>query len=89
MRRARSLLWVCAVSGSSSHVAVLTHRAAKLKTLVTLDLPDIKVTKNSFFQSLLLVLVLIGTYRRRYDTSYYFVFEIFFFFCVTTVFQLM
>lgn len=79
MRRARSLLWVCAVSGSSSHVAVLTHRAAKLKTLVTLDLPDIKVTENCFFQSLLLVLVLIGTYRRRYDTVYYFVFEIFFF----------
>ncbi|KAJ8722073.1 hypothetical protein PYW08_004475 [Mythimna loreyi] len=44
LRRARSLLWVSAGGASDSHVAVLTHRAAKLKTLVTLDLPDTKVT---------------------------------------------
>ncbi|XP_050558884.1 rho guanine nucleotide exchange factor 10-like protein isoform X1 [Spodoptera frugiperda] len=48
LRRARSLLWVSAGGASDSHVAVLTHRAAKLKTLVTLDLPDTKVTSMEF-----------------------------------------
>ncbi|GBP36966.1 Rho guanine nucleotide exchange factor 10 [Eumeta japonica] len=47
-RRARSLLWVCTADGGASHVAVLTHRAAKLKTLVTLDLPDTKVTSMEY-----------------------------------------
>ncbi|KAG6443755.1 rho guanine nucleotide exchange factor 10 isoform X3 [Manduca sexta] len=44
MRRARALVWVCAAGPAHSHVAVLTHRAAALKTLVTLDLPDTKVS---------------------------------------------
>ncbi|XP_050680854.1 rho guanine nucleotide exchange factor 10-like protein [Leptidea sinapis] len=43
-RRARSVLWVSSNGAAGSHVAVLTHRAASLKTLVTLDLPDIRVT---------------------------------------------
>ncbi|CAG9102317.1 unnamed protein product [Plutella xylostella] len=60
MRRARSLLWVCATSGASSHVAVLTHRAAKLKTLVTLDLPDTKVTSMEYAKGLRQVTTLCG-----------------------------
>ncbi|VVC87730.1 unnamed protein product [Leptidea sinapis] len=34
-RRARSVLWVSSNGAAGSHVAVLTHRAASLKTLVT------------------------------------------------------
>lgn len=59
-RRARSLLWVCAASNTNSHVAVLTHRAAKLKTLVTLDLPDTKVTSMEYAKGLRQVTTLCG-----------------------------
>ncbi|KAI5644275.1 rho guanine nucleotide exchange factor 10-like protein isoform X1 [Phthorimaea operculella] len=60
MRRARSLLWVCAVGNTDSHVAVLTHRAAKLKTLVTLDLPDTKVTSMEYAKGVRQVTTLSG-----------------------------
>nr|XP_032517033.1 rho guanine nucleotide exchange factor 10 isoform X5 [Danaus plexippus plexippus] len=58
-RRSRALLWVCA-GGADSHVAVLTHRAAKLKTLVTLDLPDTKVTSMEYAKGLQNVTTLCG-----------------------------
>ncbi|XP_028171126.1 rho guanine nucleotide exchange factor 10 isoform X4 [Ostrinia furnacalis] len=60
MRRARSLLWVCAAGAAASHVAVLAHRAAKLKTLVTLDLPDTKVTSMEYAKGLRQVTTLCG-----------------------------
>ncbi|XP_028042768.1 rho guanine nucleotide exchange factor 10-like isoform X2 [Bombyx mandarina] len=60
LRRARSLLWVCAGGAALSHVAVLTHRAAKLKTLVTLDLPDTKVTSMEFAKGIRQVTTLCG-----------------------------
>ncbi|KOB73965.1 Rho guanine nucleotide exchange factor 10 [Operophtera brumata] len=59
MRRARSLVWVCA-GGADSHVAVLTHRATKLKTLVTLDLPDTKVTSMEYAKGIRQVTTLCG-----------------------------
>ncbi|CAH0751444.1 unnamed protein product [Diatraea saccharalis] len=59
-RRARSLLWVCAGGGNDSHVAVLAHRAAKLKTLVTLDLPATKVTSMEYAKGLRQVTTLCG-----------------------------
>ncbi|XP_041978978.1 rho guanine nucleotide exchange factor 10 isoform X3 [Aricia agestis] len=59
VRRARSLLWVCA-GGIDSHVAVMTHRAAALKTLVTLDLPDTKVTSMEYAKGLQQVTTLSG-----------------------------
>ncbi|CAH2048637.1 unnamed protein product, partial [Iphiclides podalirius] len=59
-RRARSLLWVCAGGAEHSHVAVLTHRAAKLKTLVTLDLPDTKVTSMEYSKGIRQVTTLCG-----------------------------
>ncbi|CAH2096215.1 unnamed protein product [Euphydryas editha] len=59
-RRARSLLWLCAAGGAGSHVAVLTHRAANLKTLVTLDLPDIKVTSMEYAKGVRQVNTLCG-----------------------------
>ncbi|XP_045516638.1 rho guanine nucleotide exchange factor 10-like protein isoform X4 [Pieris brassicae] len=59
-RRARSLLWVCAGGGSDSHVAVLTHRAATLKTLVTLDLPDIRVSSIEYAKGVRQVTTLCG-----------------------------
>ncbi|XP_063383963.1 rho guanine nucleotide exchange factor 10 isoform X2 [Cydia fagiglandana] len=61
MRRARSLLWVCAAgSAPDSHVAVLTHRAAKLKTLVTLQLLDTKVTSMEYAKGIRQVTTLCG-----------------------------
>ncbi|XP_064072660.1 rho guanine nucleotide exchange factor 10 isoform X4 [Vanessa tameamea] len=60
MRRARSLLWLCTAGNGGSHVAVLTHRAAKLKTLVTLDLPDTKVTSMEYAKGLRQVNTLCG-----------------------------
>ncbi|XP_026327745.1 rho guanine nucleotide exchange factor 10 isoform X2 [Hyposmocoma kahamanoa] len=60
MRRARSLLWLCAAGSGDSHVAVLTHRAAKLKTLVTLDLPDTKVTSMEYAKGVRQVTTLCG-----------------------------
>ncbi|XP_049873835.1 rho guanine nucleotide exchange factor 10 isoform X2 [Pectinophora gossypiella] len=59
-RRARSLLWVCAAGAADSHVAVLTHRAAHLKTLVTLDLPDTKVTTMEYSKGVRQVTTLCG-----------------------------
>ncbi|XP_047510952.1 rho guanine nucleotide exchange factor 10-like protein isoform X4 [Pieris napi] len=59
-RRARSLLWVCAGGGSDSHVSVLTHRAATLKTLVTLDLPDIRVSSIEYAKGVRQVTTLCG-----------------------------
>ncbi|XP_073955810.1 rho guanine nucleotide exchange factor 10 isoform X3 [Choristoneura fumiferana] len=61
MRRARSLLWLCtAGAGGDSHVAVLTHRAAKLKTLVTLQLIDTKVTSIEYAKGTRQVTTLCG-----------------------------
>ncbi|XP_047991743.1 rho guanine nucleotide exchange factor 10 isoform X2 [Leguminivora glycinivorella] len=61
MRRARSLLWICAAgSAPDSHVAVLTHRAAKLKTLVTLQLLDTKVTSMEYAKGIRQVTTLCG-----------------------------
>ncbi|CAK1580250.1 unnamed protein product [Parnassius mnemosyne] len=68
-RRARSLLWVCAGGAAGaggaggaphSHVAVLAHRAATLKTLVTLDLPDTKVNSMEYAKGLRQVTTLCG-----------------------------
>ncbi|CAG5046123.1 unnamed protein product [Parnassius apollo] len=69
-RRARSLLWVCAggaggaggaAGGAAhSHVAVLAHRAATLKTLVTLDLPDTKVNSMEYAKGVRQVTTLCG-----------------------------
>ncbi|XP_022128927.2 rho guanine nucleotide exchange factor 10-like protein isoform X4 [Pieris rapae] len=59
-RRARSLLWVCAGGGSDSHVSVLIHRAATLKTLVTLDLPDIRVSSIEYAKGVRQVTTLCG-----------------------------
>ncbi|XP_059048470.1 rho guanine nucleotide exchange factor 10 isoform X1 [Achroia grisella] len=59
-RRSRALLWVSAGGAADSHVAVLTHRAAKLKTLVTLDLPDTKVTSIEYGKGLRQVTTLCG-----------------------------
>lgn len=60
LRRARSLLWVSAAGSTDSHVAVLTHRAAKLKTLVTLDLPDTKITSMEYARGVKQVTTLCG-----------------------------
>lgn len=59
-RRARSLLWVGATSGAHSHISVLTHRAANLKTLLTLDLPDTKVTSMEYAKGIRQVTTLCG-----------------------------
>ncbi|CAB3221955.1 unnamed protein product [Arctia plantaginis] len=60
LRRARSLLWVSAAGATDSHVTVLTHRAAKLKTLVTLDLPDTKITSMEYARGVRQVTTLCG-----------------------------
>ncbi|CAH0669572.1 unnamed protein product [Chilo suppressalis] len=59
-RRSRSLLWVCAGGGNDSQVAVLAHRAAKLKTLVTLHLPATKVTSMEYAKGVRQVTTLCG-----------------------------
>ncbi|XP_068633048.1 rho guanine nucleotide exchange factor 10 isoform X2 [Battus philenor] len=59
-RRARSLLWVCAGGATHSHVAVLAHRAATLKTLATLHLPDTQVTSMEYAKGIRQVTTLCG-----------------------------
>ncbi|XP_072949211.1 rho guanine nucleotide exchange factor 10-like protein isoform X3 [Epargyreus clarus] len=59
-RRARSLLWAGVARGPDTHVAVLTHRAAALKTLVTIDLPDTRVTSIEYAKGVRQVTTLCG-----------------------------
>ncbi|KPJ08449.1 Rho guanine nucleotide exchange factor 10-like protein [Papilio machaon] len=59
-RRARSLLWVCAGGAQHSHVAVLAQRAASLKTLATLHLPDTQVTSMEYAKGVRQVTTLCG-----------------------------
>ncbi|XP_045498030.1 rho guanine nucleotide exchange factor 10 isoform X1 [Colias croceus] len=59
-RRARSLLWVCAGGAQNTQLSVLTHRAATLKTLVTLDLPDTRVSSIEYAKGVRQVNTLCG-----------------------------
>ncbi|CAG4956518.1 unnamed protein product [Colias eurytheme] len=59
-RRARSLLWVCAGGAQNTQLSVLTHRAATLKTLVTLDLPDTRVSSIEYAKGVRQVTTLCG-----------------------------
>ncbi|XP_053609113.1 rho guanine nucleotide exchange factor 10-like protein isoform X2 [Plodia interpunctella] len=59
-RRARALLWVAAHGGAHSQLCVLAHRAASLKTLLTLDLPDTKVTSMEYAKGVRQVTTLCG-----------------------------